>query len=103
MKQLLNITDGLTANPEKKVVFSVNLPNLNKVDPALVRAGRCYAILEFSKLYENDLENAMADIGMEHFADIDCTNGFTVAELFAIKNGEQIDDIKSSISFGFSK
>ena len=102
MKQLLNITDGLTANPEKKVIFSVNLPNLNKADPALVRSGRCYAILRFSKLYGEDLEKAMDDIGMEHFVDIDGSNGFTIAELFAIKNGEQLDDIESSISFGFN-
>ena len=50
MKKLLNITDGLTSNPEKKVIFTTNLPTLNQVDTALLRPGRCYKALYFPYL-----------------------------------------------------
>ena len=56
MKQVLNITDGLTANPSKKVIFSTNLPSLNRVDPALLRPGRCFEKLQFSRQIDGEFK-----------------------------------------------
>ena len=104
MKQVLNITDGLTANPSKKVIFSTNLPSLSRVDPALVRPGRCFDKLQFGRLKDNDLLAAMNIIGTSVFNDVHIPqDGFTIAELFAIKNNEPIDIVETSSSFGFNK
>ncbi len=104
MKQLLNITDGLTANPGKKVIFSTNLPSLNRVEPALLRPGRCFEKLEFGKLNDDHLFAAMADIDNKAFENINIPkDGFTIAELFAIKNNEPIDIQDNSTEFGFKK
>lgn len=106
MKQLLNITDGLTANPHKKVIFSTNLPNLSRVEPALLRPGRCFDKLQFGRLTGNDLVNAMNIIDINKFDDVAIpSNGFTIAELFAIACDEPVDTEHDTqlTSFGFKK
>ena len=50
MKMILNCSDGLATNKTKKYIFSTNLPNLNDVDEALLRPGRCYGVINFTKL-----------------------------------------------------
>ena len=101
MKQLLNITDGLTANPNKKVIFSTNLPNINRVDPALTRPGRCFDKLKFDRLTGDNLSRAMERIGIQYFEGIDIPkDGYTIAELFAIKTGEYIAE-KATMATGF--
>lgn len=103
MKQLLNITDGLTANSSKKVIFSTNLPTLNRVEPALLRPGRCFDKLQFGKLSNDNLVNAMNVIGADYFKDIVVPkDGFTIAELFSIKNNEFYENEKSITTFGFT-
>lgn len=98
MKQLLNITDGLTANPDKKVIFSTNLSNLSRVEPALLRPGRCFETVEFRSLKGDELKKACEIIGVE----VD-KNEYTLAELFAIKNDEKIESVGTVGSgFGFT-
>jgi hypothetical protein len=50
MDKLLNASDGLISLRSKKIVFSTNLSNVNTIDPALLRKGRCYDILDFRRL-----------------------------------------------------
>lgn len=105
MKQLLNITDGLTANPDKKVIFTTNLPDISSVDPALLRPGRCYTVLQFNPLEGQDLYDAAESID-EYLADKINLNGtYTVAELYAVHNGEAEDTTANvtNTGFGFSK
>ncbi len=47
---LLNYADGVVADPTKKIVISTNLSSVNKVDPAILRKGRCYDIIQFQEL-----------------------------------------------------
>lgn len=91
MKQLLNITDGLTANPEKKVIFSTNLPSISHVDKALTRAGRCFKVLDFSKLSGDYLDKACKVIDIDNY---DPKGKYTIAELFELKNNK-VDPIKA--------
>lgn len=50
MTILLNETDGIIKQVQKKIVISTNLSSLNKVDKALYREGRCYDVLKFEPL-----------------------------------------------------
>lgn len=55
MHKILNASDGLLSMPRtKKMIFSTNLPGVNSIDSALIRPGRCYEVLEFDELYEDD-------------------------------------------------
>jgi hypothetical protein len=49
MKGLLNLTDGVIKST-CKFVFSTNLTDINDVDDALLRPGRCYGYYYFRKL-----------------------------------------------------
>lgn len=55
MHKILNASDGLISIPDKKkMIFSTNLSDLDKVDSALIRPGRCFKILNFTKLNKED-------------------------------------------------
>lgn len=52
MSILLNTSDGLIKNQQKKVIITSNLSNLNdkRIDQALIRPGRCFSSVKFRKL-----------------------------------------------------
>ena len=50
MHRFLVVSDGLVSVRDKKLIFSTNLPNLRDVDEALLRPGRCFAVLHFRAL-----------------------------------------------------
>lgn len=50
MHKFLNVGDGLVTTAGKKMIFSTNLPSVKDVDPALIRPGRCFDILDFKEL-----------------------------------------------------
>lgn len=56
MATLLNQTNGVVRRKQKKLIFSTNLQNTKSIDEALMRKGRCFDILEFSKLRPEDAE-----------------------------------------------
>lgn len=101
MKRLLNITDGLTSNKDKKVIFTTNLTNTNNIDSALLRDGRCYGSFRFEPLNKQQSLLVATDIEIDH--SLLTKNSYTLAELFTIKNNK-LKLIKSSqaSSFGFS-
>lgn len=45
MARFLNVSDGLIKLPNKKLVFTTNVTDFGKVDPAIIRPGRCYDVL----------------------------------------------------------
>lgn len=50
MSTFLNSADGVIQERGKKIVFSTNLNSLDKIDPALLRSGRCFDIIKFELL-----------------------------------------------------
>lgn len=46
---VLNLTSGI-ATSDVKIIITTNLPNLKSVDPALLRPGRTFKVLEFKAL-----------------------------------------------------
>lgn len=56
MHKFLNVGDGLVTTHNKKLIFSTNLPSISDVDPALIRPGRCYDIVEFSELTQDQAQ-----------------------------------------------
>ncbi len=56
MAGLLNAAEGL-ASPDVKIIISTNIKNLNDIDSALIRPGRCFKTLEFLKLQKEEQIN----------------------------------------------
>lgn len=50
MAELLNMTDGATGNKDRKVIFTTNLSGPEAFDPALLRPGRCFAVINCRNL-----------------------------------------------------
>jgi hypothetical protein len=79
MKKFLNTADGICANINKKIIFTTNLPNINDVDPALIRAGRCYDVIHFRKLTIDELKALNNKLGV----DKEIREEMTIAEYFS--------------------
>lgn len=101
MKRLLNIADGLTSNKDKKVIFTSNITNLNSIDSALLRPGRCYDAVKFDVL--NKEQAIKASIDLELDLSLIVKDSYTLAELFAIKNNKLklVQNNKKAV-FGFN-
>ena len=65
MHRFLNVGDGLVTTKGKKMIFSTNLPSIRDIDSALVRPGRCFDILTFDALSQDDADKLAAKLGVE--------------------------------------
>ncbi len=50
ISRFLNVSDGLIKTAGKKIVFTTNLGDFRNIDPALIRAGRCFDTVRFRSL-----------------------------------------------------
>lgn len=65
MSAFLNATEGVTSNEgSKKIIFSTNLPSIDKIDPALLRRGRCFDVIEFRLLTVEEARVVEIDMGL---------------------------------------
>jgi len=81
MHKFLNVGDGLLSTRGKKIVFSTNLPSTRDIDDALLRVGRCFDVLKFRGLTEQEVKRiAGADFVSDHYP-------ITLAEVFGGNKG----------------
>jgi hypothetical protein len=64
MARFLNVSDGLIQLPNKKIIFTTNLPSLKDVDPALLRPGRCHDVVEMRPLFYEEAVAACRAAGL---------------------------------------
>jgi hypothetical protein len=50
LHRFLGIADGVVRAQSRKVIFTTNLPNINDIDDALLRPGRCHAVRNLRSL-----------------------------------------------------
>jgi hypothetical protein len=79
MHKFLNVGDGLVTTKGKKLIFSTNLPSVKDIDPALMRPGRCFDILTFDLLTQDQAETAAGALGIGL---IDSKKEWSIADLF---------------------
>lgn len=79
MHRFLNVGDGLVTTAGKKMIFSTNLPSIRDIDSALTRPGRCFDILTFDFLTQEQAENLASRFG---FKLPEVRNHWSVAEVF---------------------
>lgn len=96
MQKFLNLSDGLVSTKHKKLIFSTNLTSISKIDPALLRKGRCFDVLEFRPL---NLEEANKVCNISNIPEFIKEGNYTVAEIF---NQNEQQDIKKQIKIGFN-
>lgn len=79
MHRFLNVGDGLVTTAGKKMIFSTNLPSIRDIDSALTRPGRCFDILTFDHLTQDQAEK-LADRFKFKLPEV--RNHWSVAEVF---------------------
>lgn len=79
MHRFLNVGDGLITVKGKKLVFSTNLPSIKDVDPALVRPGRCFDIVNFEHYTEDQAKKLADKLGVTFTAG---KESYSLAEIF---------------------
>lgn len=94
MSKLLNFSDGIGKLVDKKIIFTTNLDSTVQIDPALIRPGRCFGVVNFRALTLAESLAACKASGLELPDD----NGtqYTLSELF---NPEFNRSYKKSVGF----
>ncbi len=98
MHKFLNVGDGLVTTRNKKMVFSTNLPSIKDIDSALVRPGRCYDILHFSELNQEQAEKLAVKAGVEIEGERD---KWSIADVFFNQNTNVKQNKISGTKMGF--
>ena len=83
----------------KKLIFSTNLPNVRDVDEALLRPGRCFALVPFRALTPAE-ELALAD-AMGWTVRPNDGQQRTLAQWFALQSGHIAPVGTATLGFGF--
>jgi ATP-dependent 26S proteasome regulatory subunit len=80
MHKFLNVGDGLVTTKNKKMIFSTNLPSIRDIDPALIRPGRCFDIVNFSPLNEQQAQALAKRIDVKY--DNKTEGQYSIADIF---------------------
>lgn len=64
MTKLLSTSDGLVRPPSKKIIMTSNLDSSIGIDPALMRRGRCFAVVRGRALSQAEAAAAAAAAGV---------------------------------------
>ncbi len=107
ISKILNISDGLIKLPKKKLIFTTNLKNVSDIDPAIIRPGRCFDVMEFREMSRTEAEAVLKFIGGPALPVADAKKTYTLAQLFALKEEGELNDpyvsqnriIKSKVGF----
>lgn len=93
ISKFLNIGDGLVTMPNKKLIFTTNLPSIADIDEAMTRPGRCFDIIDFRALTGDEADIVRTKVGSEKTG-----VGGTLAE---IMNGRTNPKPSAKTKFGF--
>jgi SpoVK/Ycf46/Vps4 family AAA+-type ATPase len=93
MYKLLAASDGLITNTNRKIIVSTNLKDLNDIDEALLRPGRCYAILYTRNLTCDEGNKLLMAMKSEKKLLYIESNNYSLAEIYKLlyrKNGKNL-------------
>jgi hypothetical protein len=79
MSKLLNVSDGLIKLLNKKVIFTTNIHETNRIDSALLRPGRCFDLVRFRSLSWEETVAACEAAGIAAPED---RRDYSLAEMF---------------------
>jgi ATP-dependent 26S proteasome regulatory subunit len=96
MHRFLNVGDGLVTTRGKKMIFSTNLPSVRDIDPALIRPGRCFDILNFDSLTKEQALELCNKVGCKLPDTV--SDKYSIAEIY---NQRKDAEPSQTSKFGF--
>jgi hypothetical protein len=97
MVKMLATSDGFLCNRNSKIIISSNIKG-NDIDEALLRPGRCFALIETRELDRKEAENLARKIDVvlpEH------KTNFTLADIYSIRNKTKKYSFVKKTGIGF--
>lgn len=94
--KFLNLGDGLITKSGKKLILSTNITSTDEIDSALIRPGRCFDVLQFNKLTQDQARNLIET------RNLDITppdRDVSIAELFNQQPKFSSDKLKRRVGF----
>jgi hypothetical protein len=89
LSRLLNLTDGILGQGRDVLIGISTNEDLARLHPAVVRSGRCLAKIEVGPLPREQAIAWLAERGAAERADRVGPAGATLAELYALRDGEE--------------
>jgi len=80
--RLLNVSDGIIGRGNRTIILLTTNDELGRLHPAVVRPGRCLAIVEFARFERKEAQDWLGDAGTAP------AHGATLAELFQLRDGD---------------
>lgn len=99
MHKFLNVGDGLVTTSGKKMIFSTNLPSVRDVDPALIRPGRCFDVVNFEELKAERAQTLASKLGLEMPKEV--KKSYSLAELFHTQTLAPVTQKQTASKIGF--
>lgn len=87
MSRFLNVSDGLIKLPNKKLIFTTNQTDFDRVDQALIRPGRCFAVVHAREL---TFEEAVRAAKACSLTIPTVRKDYTLAELFSERDNPKV-------------
>lgn len=101
MSTFLNATEGIVKEKGKKVIFSTNLNNIDKIDPALLRKGRCFDIIKFELLTVHEARAVEEEMKLEP-QDLSSKDKWSLSEILNPPNVYQQSTTRYTKRIGFN-
>jgi SpoVK/Ycf46/Vps4 family AAA+-type ATPase len=99
MHKFLNVGDGLVSAPNKKIIFTTNLESSDNIDKALLRPGRCFAVVNFRPLTIDESKNFMSSYDKTFDSSTLTNSEYTLAELYNQVRNRKVLETKTKVGF----
>lgn len=99
LSRLLNSCDGLIGRGLRLLILITTNEPLEKVHPAISRPGRCASRIEFERFDRKQAAMWLSRHERREGATLDGLGSLTLADLYAIKDGNRSEDARRSVGF----
>ena len=76
LHRFLAIADGVVRAQGRRIIFTTNLPNINDVDEALLRPGRCFATVRTRPLERSETASLLRQLIVDEGRRMRCWQNF---------------------------
>jgi hypothetical protein len=95
LSRLLNVSDGILGQGTKIMILITTNEDLGKLNPAIMRPGRCFSEVEFRRFDADEANQWLGGSGYDRRIE----GQHTLSELFAIVNGRRYDPQTAKVGF----
>jgi hypothetical protein len=99
MNKMLSVSDGFLCNVKTKIIITTNISNVADIDNALLRPGRCFAVIETRSLTYEEANDLATSLKIDEV--LPYKEKYTIAEVYAIKNQKKKFSVYAEKGIGF--